>query len=57
MKQYPSVDGGMFITNTAIAYFNDVCGRHDTAIQVAQHNDDGQFPVFTSAISMFNVSR
>lgn len=73
MKQYPSgllmkvseitshfmflVDGGMFITNTTIAYFNDVCDRHDVGIQVAQHNDDGQFPVFTSAISMFNVSR
>ncbi|CAF3925163.1 unnamed protein product [Rotaria sp. Silwood2] len=57
IKAYPSVDGGMFITNTTLAFFNDVCGRHDTAIQVGQHNDDGQFPVMTSSMSIFNTSR
>ncbi|CAM2722167.1 unnamed protein product [Rotaria socialis] len=57
IKAYPSVNGGMFITNTTLAFFNDACGRHDTAIQVGQHNDDGQFPVVTSAMHVFNTSR
>jgi hypothetical protein len=51
------VNGGMFITNTTLAFFNDACGRHDTAIQVGQHNDDGQFPVVTSTMYVFNTSR
>lgn len=51
------VKGGTFITNTTLAYFNNVCNRHDTAIQVGQHNDDGQFPMMTSAIWKYNVSR
>ena len=46
----------MTITNVTLAYFNDICSRRDIAIQVAQHNDDGQFPVRTSLISLYNVS-
>lgn len=51
------VKGGTFITNTTLAYFNNVCDRHDTAIQVGQHNDDGQFPMITSTIWKYNISR
>lgn len=47
----------MIITNTTLALFNDVCGRHDVAIQVGQHNDDGQFPVVTSSMFIYNTSR
>lgn len=47
----------MFVINTTFAYFNDVCDRHDTALQISQHNDDGQFPVMTRSLSLFNVSR
>jgi len=57
IKAYPSVVGGMIISNTTLAYFNDVCNRHDTAIQVGQHNDDGQFPVTTNSMWKYNVSR
>lgn len=46
----------MIIINSTLAYFNDICVRHDTAIQVSQSNDDGQFPVTTSSIEKFNVS-
>ena len=46
----------MLINNTTLAFFNDVCDRHDVAIRVSQSNDDGQFPITTSMISRYNVS-
>lgn len=46
----------MSITNTTIAFFNDTCGRHDVAIQVSQRNDDGQFPITTSSMFVYNTS-
>jgi hypothetical protein len=46
----------MVITNTTLAFFNTICDRHDTAIQVAQNNDDGQFPITTSSIFRYNIS-
>jgi hypothetical protein len=46
----------MNITNVTLAYFNDICGRRDIAIQVAQH-DDGQFPIRASLMSLFNTSQ
>ncbi|CAF1678009.1 unnamed protein product, partial [Adineta ricciae] len=54
---YPCIDGVMKINNVTFAYFNDICSRRDIAIQVAQHDDDGQFPVLTSLISLYNVSQ
>ncbi|CAF0853204.1 unnamed protein product [Didymodactylos carnosus] len=54
---YPTVDGMMYVSNTTFAYFNTVCGRQDVAISVAQHNDDGQFPMNTTSISVYNSSR
>ena len=50
------VDGVMIITNVTAGYFNDVCSRHDVFISVSQHNDDGQHPVETSAMSVYNSS-
>lgn len=47
----------MSITNTTLAFFNNTCGRHDTAIQVSQSNDDGQFPIKTDSIYAYNISR
>jgi hypothetical protein len=52
-----AVDGYMNITNVTLAYFNDICGRRDIAIQVAQHNDDGQFPIRTSLMSLANTAQ
>ncbi|CAF1656840.1 unnamed protein product, partial [Adineta ricciae] len=52
----PSLDGSTSIRNTTIALFNDVCGRHDTVIQVPQSNTDAKFPIETSSISRYNVS-
>jgi hypothetical protein len=46
----------MSITNTTLAFFNDICDRHDVAIQVSQSNDDGQFPITTSSIFPYNIS-
>lgn len=46
----------MIITGSVLAFFNDTCGRHDTAIQVSQTNDDGQFPITISATKMYNIS-
>lgn len=46
----------MSIANTTFAFFNNVCNRSDTAIQVSQKNDDGQFPISTSLISIYNSS-
>ncbi len=40
-----------------MAYFNDVCGRQDTAIQVAQHNDNGAFPIKASLMSLYNTAQ
>lgn len=50
------VDGSMSISNTVLADFNDVCERRDTAIQVSQSNDDGQFPITTNQITRDNIS-
>lgn len=47
----------MIITNVTLAFFNDSCSRHDIAIQVAQHNDDGQHPIITNAMSIYNTSQ
>lgn len=46
----------MTITNTTLAFFNNVCDRHDTAIQVSQSNDDGQFPIKINSIYRYNIS-
>lgn len=46
----------MAITNTTIAFFNDTCGRHDVAIQVSQKNDDGQFPITTRSMFVYNTT-
>ncbi|CAF1327808.1 unnamed protein product [Rotaria sordida] len=54
---YPCLNGLMFITNTTLAFFNDTCGRHDVAIQVSQSNDDGQFPIATSSMFVYNISQ
>ena len=47
----------MTIRNVTLGYFNDICSRRDIAIQVAQHDDDGQFPVQTSLMSLHNISQ
>ncbi|CAF5193711.1 unnamed protein product, partial [Rotaria magnacalcarata] len=54
---YPCLNGLMSITNTTLAFFNDTCDRHDVAIQVSQNNNDGQFPVTTSSIFVYNTSQ
>lgn len=46
----------MSITNTTLAFFNDTCNRHDVAIQVSQRNDDGQFPITTRSMFVYNTS-
>lgn len=51
------VDGLMSISNCTLAFFKDTCNRNDIAIQVSQNNDDGQFPITTSLISVCNTSR
>ncbi|CAF0965964.1 unnamed protein product [Rotaria sordida] len=53
---YPCLDGSMLIRNTILAFFNDICNRHDIAIQVSQSNDDGQFPITTSLMFVYNTS-
>ncbi|CAF4012065.1 unnamed protein product [Rotaria sp. Silwood2] len=53
---YPCLDGLMLITNTTLAFFNNTCGRHDVAIQVSQSNNDGQFPIATSSMFVYNIS-
>ena len=50
------VEGAMLIRNSTLAFFNNICDRHDTAIQVSQSNDDGQFPITTSSISKYKIS-
>lgn len=47
----------MAITNVTFAFFNNVCSRKDVVIRVSQHNDDGQHPVGTSSLSIYNTSR
>ena len=47
----------MSISNTTLAYFNDTCDRHDVAIQVSQRNDDGQFPITTRSMFVYNTPR
>ncbi|CAF3294066.1 unnamed protein product [Rotaria sp. Silwood2] len=54
---YPALSGLMKITNTTLAFFNDTCDRHDVAIQVSQTNDDGQFPITTSSMFVYNTSQ
>lgn len=51
------VSGLMTITNVTLAFFNDICSRRDIAIQVAQHNDDGQHPITTNTVSIYNTSQ
>lgn len=46
----------MSISNVILAFFNDICNRHDVAIQVSQSNDDGQFPITTNTIFVYNSS-
>lgn len=46
----------MTVTNVTFGYFNDVCSRRDIAIQVSQNNDDGQHPVTTNRLSIYNTS-
>ncbi|CAF3595884.1 unnamed protein product [Rotaria sordida] len=53
---YPCLNGSMSIINTTFAFFNDTCGRHDVAIQVSQRNDDGQFPITTRSLFVYNTS-
>ena len=50
------VDGLMTITNVTAGFFNTVCSRRDILIAVSQNNDDGQHPVVTSSISVYNSS-
>jgi hypothetical protein len=54
---YFLVNGIMKITNVTFAFYNDICSRRDIAIQVAQNNDDGQHPVTTNLISVYNTSQ
>ncbi|CAF3664415.1 unnamed protein product [Rotaria sordida] len=54
---YPCIQGLMTITNVILAFYNDICLRRDIAIQVGQHNDDGQHPVVTNLISVYNTSQ
>ncbi|CAF4600949.1 unnamed protein product, partial [Rotaria socialis] len=54
---YPCLSGLMLITNTTLAFFNDACNRHDIGIQVSQKNDDGQFPIMTSSMFVYNSSQ
>lgn len=51
------VEGLMTIRNVTFGYFNDVCSRKDVAIRVSQQNDDGQHPVVTDTIYVYNTSR
>ena len=50
------VGGLMMITNVTFGFYNDVCSRRDIAIQTSQNNDDGQHPVTTNQISVYNTS-
>jgi hypothetical protein len=45
----------MTVTNVTLAYFNDICSRHDVAISVSQHNDDGQHPMTTKQMAVYNT--
>ena len=47
----------MRITNVTFGFFNDLCGRRDIAVRVSQHNDDGQHPVNTDTIRVYNSSQ
>jgi hypothetical protein len=46
----------MNITNVTLAYFNGTCDRRDIAIQVAQHNENGAFPIKASLMSLHNTA-
>lgn len=46
----------MIVRNVTLAYFNDICNRHDVAFQTSQINNDIQFPIRTELISSYNVS-
>ncbi|CAF4249716.1 unnamed protein product, partial [Rotaria sp. Silwood2] len=54
---YPCIDGLMTIINVTLTFYNDICSRRDIAIQVGQHNDDGQHPIVTNLISVYNTSQ
>jgi hypothetical protein len=46
----------MTLTNVTFGFFNDVCSRHDVAIEVSQDNDDGQHPITASQLAYYNSS-
>jgi hypothetical protein len=46
----------MTITNVTFGFFNDTCSRQDIMIEVSQDNDDGQHPIRTSQLSIYNTS-
>ena len=53
-----SVDGAMLVTNVTLAFFNNTCSvRQDFAFQVGQENDDGQFPITTNTLFVYNTSQ
>jgi len=45
----------MTITNVTFGFFNNVCSRRDIIIEVSQDNDDGQHPIRTSQLSIYNT--
>ena len=47
----------MTVTNVTLAYFNDVCSRHDIGIRISQQNDDGSHPVNTDTMYVYNSSQ
>ncbi|CAF3091006.1 unnamed protein product [Rotaria socialis] len=58
MDSYPTIDGLMIVTNVTLAFFNFECSsRQDFAFQVGQHNDDGQFPITTNRLFIYNTSQ
>lgn len=46
----------MIVRNVTLAYFNDVCNRHDVTFQTSQINNDIQFPIRTELMAKYNVS-
>lgn len=50
------VGGLMTVTNVTFAFFNDICSRRDIVFQVSQNNDDGQHPIATDHLFVYNTS-
>lgn len=46
----------MTLTNITFAFFNDRCLRRDFVLHVSQNNDDGQHPIVSRQISVYNTS-